>query len=61
MYEEATDSVFLDKKDVEYDFKWKEKWGNAADYESEYEHPTWKKFLAEGIQGGHDRDGLVGI
>lgn len=54
MYEEATDSVFLDKKDVEYDFKWKEKWGNAADYESEYEHPTWKKFLAEGIQGGHD-------
>ncbi|MCA5963844.1 Gfo/Idh/MocA family oxidoreductase [Blautia sp. RD014234] len=54
MYEEATDSVFLDKIDAAYDFKWKEKWGNAAEYEKDYEHPTWKKFLAEGIKGSHD-------
>ena len=54
MYEEATDSVFLGEKDAAYDFKWKEKWGNAAEYEKDYEHPTWKKFLAEGIKGTHD-------
>lgn len=53
MYEEATDSVFLDGKDAEYDFNWKKQWGNAARYEAEYEHPVWKKFLNDGIHGGH--------
>lgn len=54
MYEDATDSVFLNGKDAAYDFKWKEQWGNAVRYEAEYEHPVWKKFLNDGIQGGHD-------
>lgn len=56
MYEEATDSIFLDNgKDVEFDFKWLEnKWGNAKTYEAEFEHPTWKNYLESGVRGSHD-------
>lgn len=56
MYEEVTDSVFLDRKeDIDHDFDWRSSCvGNAKDYETEYEHPVWKKYLEEGIKGGHD-------
>lgn len=54
MYEEATDSVFLDKVHEEYDFKWKEQWGNAEKYSEEYEHPMWKAYKEEGVRGSHD-------
>ena len=56
MYEEVTDSVFLDRKeDIEHDFDWRmHKVGCAKEYEAEYEHPIWKKYLNEGIKGGHD-------
>ncbi len=56
MYEEATDSIFLDNgKDAEFDYNWLEnKCGNAKDYTDEYEHPTWKKYLKSGIRGTHD-------
>lgn len=54
MYEEATDSVFLDKTHEEYDFKWKEQWGNAETYSEEYEHPVWKAYKEEGVRGSHD-------
>lgn len=56
MYEEATDSVFLDREeDLAHDFDWRKHCvGNAVAYEEEYDHPTWKKYLKEGIQGGHD-------
>ncbi|MCI5870342.1 MAG: Gfo/Idh/MocA family oxidoreductase [Dorea sp.] len=55
MYEEENDSIFLDKKyGMEEEFQWSKFWGNAKDYEEEYEHPIWKKFLADGVQGGHD-------
>ncbi len=56
MYEEATDSIFLDRKeDIAHDFNWRENCvGNAKDYEGEYEHPVWKKYMEEGIKGGHD-------
>ena len=54
MYEEENDTVFVDKKytaEEEWDFK--ANWGNAKDYEKDYEHPIWQKFLNDGFQGGH--------
>lgn len=54
MYEEVTDSIFLDPEDRKHDFHWKPQWGNAAQYEKEYESPIWKRYLEEGITGGHD-------
>lgn len=56
MYEEVTDSIFLDRKeDSAHDFDWREHCvGNAKEYEEEYDHPVWKKYIEEGIKGGHD-------
>lgn len=56
MYEEVTDSVFLDRKeDIAHDFDWRvTQNGNAKEYESEYDHPVWKKYLQEGVKGSHD-------
>lgn len=54
MYEEATDSVFLDGVHGKYDFSWKEQWGNAKEYEEKYDHPVWKEYLKQGIIGGHN-------
>lgn len=56
MYEEATDSVFLDRQeDREHDFDWrKSRVGNAETYEESYDHPVWKQYLKEGVQGSHD-------
>lgn len=56
MYEEVTDSVFLDRKeDFDREFVWrKECNGNACEYEEEYDHPVWKEYIAEGVQGSHD-------
>lgn len=56
MYEEATDSIFLDREeDHTHHFDWlKTNVGNAEMYEDAYDHPIWKHYLAEGIQGGHD-------
>lgn len=55
MYEEATDSVFLDRQeDKAYDWTWvKNKVGNADEYAREYEHPIWKQFFEDGVRGGH--------
>ncbi len=56
MYEEVTDSVFLDRKeDKDHDFDWmKHCVGNASDYQEEWDHPVWKKYIQEGVKGGHD-------
>lgn len=56
MYEEATDSVFLDRKeDIALDFSWRKHCvGNAEGYEEEYDHPIWKKYIEEGVRGGHE-------
>ena len=56
LYEEATDSVFLDNgEDSKFDWSWRaNKVGNAAEYTEKYEHPIWKVYLEEGVQGGHD-------
>ena len=56
MYEEATDSVFVDREeDKKHDFDWrKECINNAEDYQEEYDHDIWKEFIKSGIQGSHD-------
>ncbi len=56
MYEEVTDSVFLDRKeDKDHDFDWmKHCVGNASDYQEEWDHPVWMKYIQEGVKGGHD-------
>lgn len=56
MYEERTDSVFIDSpEDRGHDFDWRKACGgNAEKYEEENDHPIWKKFLADGVQGTHD-------
>ena len=56
MYEEATDSIFVDgPEDRKYDWNWRaNKVGNAAEYTEKYEHPIWKKYIEDGVQGGHD-------
>ena len=54
--QEATDSVFLDRKeDKDHDFDWlKHCVGNAKGYEEEWDHPVWKKYIEDGVKGGHD-------
>lgn len=56
MYEEATDSVFLDCPEHRaHDYDWRQSCIlNAREYEEAYDHPLWKQFLKEGVQGGHD-------
>lgn len=56
MYDELTDSIFMDaKNDMQFDLNWrKEQSGNASKYQSEYEHPVWKKYIQEGVKGSHD-------
>ena len=54
MYEEATDSVFLDGADAEKDFTWlKTEVGNADRFVAEYEHDLWKPYINKTAPGGH--------
>ncbi len=54
MYEEENDTVFLDGKYTEEEeFDFRKYWGNAKEYEEEYDHPIWKDFLNDGVLGGH--------
>lgn len=55
MYEEATDSVYIDGEVSDEDHgEWKPQWGNADKYTEKYEHEIWKKYIADGVKGGHD-------
>lgn len=56
MYEEVTDSVFLDREeDIEVEFKWRDTcFGNAKLYQDEYDHPIWKEYVKSGVVGSHD-------
>ncbi len=55
MYEEVTDSFFLDGVHNQDDWSWHKQWGNATkDYREQYEHPIWKEYLQAGVQQGHD-------
>lgn len=52
-YTEDTDSCFIDGVHNSYDFDWKSQWGNAKEFEAEYDHPLWKEYQKE-IRGGHE-------
>lgn len=56
MYEEQTDSVFTDTtEDMKHDSDWRKvSVGNAEKYQDEWDHPVWKKYIEDGVQGGHD-------
>ncbi len=56
LYEETTDSVFLDREeDMKHDYDWaKCCMGNAETYAEEWNHPVWKKYIEEGVRGTHD-------
>lgn len=55
LYEEATDSIFLDNDECRRKhFSWSSEWGNAKNYEEDYMHPVWKEYLQGSIKGGHD-------
>lgn len=54
MYMEDNKSIFVDQKDNEFDFAWKDHWNNVEEYRQDYEHPVWVEYLKEGIKGGHD-------
>ncbi|WP_053985993.1 Gfo/Idh/MocA family protein [Niameybacter massiliensis] len=53
MFLEDNMTLFLDGEHNQYDFKWNEQWGNVEKYREQYDHPLWKQFLTEGVQGGH--------
>ncbi len=55
MYEEVTDSVYLDtEEDREHHMDWgKACGGNAEKFAQEYDHPVWKRYLEAGVQGTH--------
>lgn len=55
MYCEENNSFFIDgEPHVKDHFHWERQWGNADQYREKYEHPVWKKYLAEGVKEGHD-------
>ena len=54
MYEEANRSVFLPDSGIPYEFH------NASEYRERFDHPMWKRFVKDGVRGGHGgMDGLV--
>ena len=59
MYAEDTDSIFIDGVHNSFDVKWKEQWGNASQYEEEYDHPVWKEYKKQVVGGHEGMDWLV--
>lgn len=40
--------------------EWQPNWGNEDKYSEKYDHPVWKRFLSDGVVGGHGgMDGLT--
>jgi hypothetical protein len=54
MFFEDNRSIFLDSEHRSFEFNGKGLWGNADSYFEKYEHPLWKQYIKEGVQGGHD-------
>ncbi len=42
-----------DKNAVHFDDFPGEEWADMANYLRDYDHPVWKDFVADGVQGGH--------
>ena len=55
MYEENSDSIFLDNDEEmrRDEWNWRAQFGNAQRFEEKYEHPVWDRFLHDGVRGGH--------
>lgn len=55
MYREDGNYVYLDTDfDESSHWNWSPNWNNALDvYAEKYDHPVWKKFLSDGLRGGH--------
>ena len=53
-YFEDMDCIFQDK--IHHEAEWGSKpiWGNAAEYEEQYQHPLWKNYDPKGGHGGMD-------
>lgn len=54
IYQEDNHSLFLDGVHNADDFEWHKQWNNADSYREQYDHPVWKKYIEEGVRGGHD-------
>ena len=53
MYIEDTKSVFIDGIHNKDEGNWEPQWGNINQFRDEYDHPIWRKFIADGVRGGH--------
>ncbi|MBE5868808.1 MAG: Gfo/Idh/MocA family oxidoreductase [Lachnospiraceae bacterium] len=55
LYEECTDSVFLDtEEDRRHDGDWiHTRMLNAEEYAKEYDHPRWREYIERGVEEGH--------
>lgn len=54
MLSEDNMSLFLDSENhAQYDCEWEKQYNNIVNYYERYDHPIWKKFLAEGVKGSH--------
>ncbi len=55
LYREDGDYLYLDTDfGPETHWNWKPHWNNAETvYAEKYDHPVWKKFISDGMRGGH--------
>lgn len=53
IYQEDNQSIYLEGREDQYHENWSERWNNIEEYRDEFDHPLWKRFLAEGVRGGH--------
>ena len=53
MYREDNQSLFIDGVHNKDEGNWKSQWGNIEEYRERYEHPIWRRFLNDGVRGGH--------
>lgn len=53
MYREDNQSIFIDGVHNKDEGNWKQQWGNVEAHREQYEHPIWRKFLNDGVRGGH--------
>ncbi|NIK75357.1 putative dehydrogenase [Paenibacillus castaneae] len=53
MYMEENHSIYIDGMHDKHHFDWKDQWGNAEGFREKYDHPLWKKYIEDGVKGGH--------
>lgn len=59
LYDERNDSIFFDGGETN-PHGWRPNWGNAEQYQEQYEHPIWERYIKEGVKEGHGgKDWLV--